>query len=183
MALKATIFKADLQIADMDRNYYDRHALTIARHPSETDERMMMRLLAFAVHADSALVFGKGLSTDDEPDLWRKDLTGAIELWIDVGRPDEKRVRKACSRARQVFVYSYGGSGAGMWWDQVRSKLDPMGNLTVINVPLPTTQALATLARRTMQLQCTIHDGLISLSDDEESVQLELATVKTPSAR
>ena len=179
MALKATIFKADLQIADMDRNYYDRHELTIARHPSETDERMMVRLLAFAVHADPALTLGRGLSTDDEPDLWRKDLTGAIELWIDVGRPDERRVRKACSRARQVFVYSYGGQGAGTWWDQVRSKLDPMRNLTVISLLPATTQALAKLAQRTMQLQCTIHDGLISLSDDNQSAQTELAIVKT----
>ena len=104
MALKATIFKAELQIADMDRNYYHDHALTIARHPSETDERMMVRLLAYALHADETLSFGKGLSTDDEPDLWQKDLTGAIELWIDVGQPDEKRIRKACGRARQVFV-------------------------------------------------------------------------------
>ncbi len=118
MALKATIFKADLQIADMDRRYYGDHTLTIARHPSETDERMMVRLLAFAMHADEALSFGRGLSTDDEPDLWRKDLTGTIEIWIDVGLPDEKRVRRACGRARQVFVYSYGGRGAELWWDQ-----------------------------------------------------------------
>ncbi len=95
MALKATIFKAGLQIADMDRNYYHDHTLTIARHPSETDERMMMRLLAFALHADPALSFGKGLGSDDEPDLWQKDLTGAIAAWIDVGQPDEKRLRKA----------------------------------------------------------------------------------------
>ena len=182
MALKATIFKADLQIADMDRNYYHRHALTIARHPSETDERMMVRLLAFAVHADSALGFGRGLSIDDEPDLWLKDLTGAILLWIDVGRPDEKRVRKACGRARQVFIYSYGGQGAGTWWDQVRLKLDPMRNLTVVNLPAATTQALAKLAQRTMQLQCTIHDGLISMSDANQSVQLEWAIVKTAAA-
>jgi len=102
MALNATIFKAVLQIADMDRNYYRDHALTIARHPSETDERMMVRLLAFVLHAHEALSFGKGLSADGEPDLWQKDLTGAIELWIDVGQPDEKSIRKACGRAKQV---------------------------------------------------------------------------------
>ena len=129
MALKATIFKAELQIADMDRNYYHDHALTIARHPSETDERMMVRLLAFALNADEALVFGKGLSTDDEADLWRKDLTGAIELWIDVGQPDERRIRRACGRARRVIVYSYGGYGAAIWWNQVGGELARTKNL------------------------------------------------------
>src|SRR3990167_5447685 len=107
MALKATIYKAELQIADMDLQYYQDHTLTIARHPSETDERMMIRLLAFILHANEALIFGKGLSADDEPDLWQKDLTGAIKLWVEVGQPDEKRILKACGRAEKVIVYSY----------------------------------------------------------------------------
>ena len=115
MALKATIFKAALQIADMDRGYYAEHPLTIARHPSETDERMMLRVLAFALHAGPGLAFGRGLSTDDEPDLWQRDLTGAIRLWIDVGLPDEKLVRRACGRADEVVVYAY-GRGADLWW-------------------------------------------------------------------
>src|SRR5512147_3279852 len=106
MALKSTIFKAELQISDMDRNYYGSHSLTIARHPSETDERMMVRLLAFALHANEGLAFGRGLSTDDEPDLWQRDLTGAIRLWIDVGLPDEKLLRRACGRADEVVVYA-----------------------------------------------------------------------------
>jgi uncharacterized protein YaeQ len=114
MALNATIFKASLRIADIDRNYYADRAVTIARHPSETDERMMVRLLAFARHAHDALSFGKGLGRDDEPDLWQKDLTGAIDLWIDVGQPDEKRIRRACGRAEAVFVYSCGGRGADL---------------------------------------------------------------------
>ena len=179
MALKATIFKAGLQIADMDRNYYREHALTIARHPSETDERMMMRVLAFALHASDALAFGKGLSSEDEPDLWRKDLTGAIELWIDVGQPDEKRIRRACGRARAVFVYSYGGQGAAIWWDQIRSKLARSGNLSVVSVAPSASQALAKLARRTMQLHCTIQEQQIWLGDSEGRVQVEAATIRT----
>jgi uncharacterized protein YaeQ len=178
MALKSTIFKADLHIADMDRNYYGQHSVVIARHPSETDERMMLRLLAFVVHADEALAFGKGISTDDEPDLWRKDLTGAIDLWIDVGRPDERRVRKACGRAAQVIVYTYGGSAAAIWWDQVRGRLERAGNLTVRNVPLAASQALAKLAQRTMQLHCTVHDGLVSFADDEARVEIAIENVK-----
>jgi uncharacterized protein YaeQ len=182
MALKATIFKAELQIADMDRQYYRDHALTIARHPSETDERMMVRLLAFALNASDALSFGKGLSADDEPDLWQKDLTGAIELWIDVGQPDDKRIRRACGRARQVLIYSYGGHGAAIWWDQIADKLDRARNLTVISVPAAASQALGKLAKRNMQLNCTIQDGQVWLADAEDRVQVDLAFIKVPPA-
>ena len=180
MALKATICRATLQIADMDRNYYHDHMLTIARHPSETDERMMVRILAFALHASDTLSFGKGLSTDDEPDLWLKDLTGSIQTWIDVGLPDEKRVRKACGRADQVFVYSYGGHGASPWWNQVSAKLERARNLTVINLAQASTRALAKLASRNMQLTCTIQDQQIWLADEKETVQVELAMVRLP---
>ena len=180
MALNATIFKANLQIADVDRSYYHDHALTIARHPSETDERMMVRLLAFARHAHDALSFGKGLGSDDEPDLWQKDLTGAIDLWIDVGQPDEKRIRRACGRAGAVFVYCYGGRGADLWWSQSCDKLDRAGNLTVINLPLAATRSLAKLARRSMQLQLTLQDGQIWVADSEQTVAIELAILKQP---
>jgi uncharacterized protein YaeQ len=179
MALKATIFKAELQIADMDRHYYHDHALTIAQHPSETDERMMVRLLAFALHADDALAFGKGLSTEDEPDLWQKDLTGAIDLWIEVGLPDEREIRKACGRARQVIIYSYGGRSADLWWEQNRGKLERAKNLSVINLPAATTLALAKLAQRTMQLQCTIQDGGIWLADNHDRIEVKLVTLKS----
>ena len=116
MAQKSTICKAELTIADIDRGYYRDHALTIARHPSETDERMMVRVLAFALHADDVLAFGRGLSADDEPALWRRDLTGAIEQWIDVGLPDERDVRKACGRAQEVSIVAYGGRAVDLWW-------------------------------------------------------------------
>jgi uncharacterized protein YaeQ len=177
MALKATIYKADLQIADMDRNYYQDHALTLARHPSETDERMMVRLLAFARHAHEALTFTKGLFDTDEPDLWQKDLTGAIELWIEVGQPDEKRILKACGRAEQVVVYSY-SSTSNIWWNQIRNKLERAKNLTVFNIPADTSQALAKLAQRTMQIQCTIQDGQIWLNAGEQTVQIDVETIR-----
>ena len=119
MALKSTIFKAELQVSDLDRNHFATHALTIARHPSETDERMMVRVLAFALHAHEALAFGRGLGADDEPGLWQKDLTGAIEVWIDVGQPDDKRVRRACGRTARIFVYAYGDRVVDAWWDKV----------------------------------------------------------------
>jgi uncharacterized protein YaeQ len=177
MALKATIFKADLQVADMDRHYYGNHLLTIARHPSETDERMMVRVLAFAVHAHEALTFGKGLSADDEPDLWQKDLTGAIDLWIEVGQPEERRILKACGRADRVVIYSY-SSNSAIWWDQMGSRLDRAKNLTVMNLPATTSQALAQLAQRSMQLQCTIQDGQIWLTGGDQTVQIDFTPLK-----
>ena len=180
MALKATIFKASLQIADMDRHYYASHALTIARHPSETDERMMVRLLAFARHAHDYLAFANGIAEADEPDAWHKDLTGAIELWIDVGLPDEKRILKASGRANQVVIYTYGGHGASLWWAAISSKLARLKNLTVINLPLPVTQALAKLAQRNMQLSCTIEDGAIWLSSDAETLAVEFVVLRAP---
>jgi len=181
MALKATIFKAALQIADMDRGYYADHALTIARHPSETDERMMLRVLAFALHAGPGLEFGKGLSTDDEPDLWQRDLTGRIRLWIDVGLPDEKLVRRGCGRADEVVIYAY-GRGAELWWERSRSALERARNLRVLRVPVATSQELARLAQRSMQLQCTIQEGHVWLSDKDGAVEVALTTVASPPA-
>jgi uncharacterized protein YaeQ len=172
MALKATIYKADLQIADMDRHYYGTHALTIARHPSETDERVMIRVLAFALHASEALAFTKGLFDTDEPDLWEKDLTGAITAWIEVGQPDDKRLLKACGRAEKVFVYSY-SAASPIWYKQMASRLGRAQNLTVVNIPAETSAALAKLAKRNMQLQCTIQDGQVWLTDGADTVLVE----------
>lgn len=173
MALKATVYKAELQIADMDRGYYATHNLTLARHPSETDARLLLRVLAFARHAHAELGFTKGLSTDDEPDLWQKDLTGNIELWIELGQPDEKRLRKACGRARQVVVYCHSGHSAELWREKTGADLQRFANLQVINIPADTAQALERLAQRSMQLQCTIQDGQIWLGDTETSLLIE----------
>jgi uncharacterized protein YaeQ len=177
MALKATIYKAELSIADMDRNYYETHALTLARHPSETDERMMVRLLAFAIHAHEHLTFTKGLFDVDEPDLWQKDLTGAIQLWIDVGQPDDKKIMKGAGRSERVVVYSYSAT-SHIWWKQLANKVDRAKNLDVINLPAEATEALGKMAQRTMQLQCTIQDSQIWLTDGVETVLIERETFK-----
>ena len=178
MAIKSTVFKAALQIADMDRHYYADHALTLARHPSETDERMMVRLLAFALHAHEHLEFGQGMTDDDEADLWQKDLTGAIALWIDVGIPDEKLIRKACGRAEQVVVYCYGGRVAEMWYAQNAAQFERQKNLTIVNLPPESTRAIAKLTQRTMNLQCTVQDGQVWLGDRNDSVQVERKVLK-----
>ena len=178
MAIKATIFKANLQIADMNRHYYQDHAMTIARHPSENDERMMVRLLAFALNAHEHLVFGQGMTDESEADLWQKDLTGAIKLWIDVGVPDEKLIRKACGRADKVVVYCYGGRVAEMWYAQNSGKFERHRNLSVINLAQESTRSMKGLAQRTMRLQCTIQDGDVWLGDDNENVVVEYTVLK-----
>lgn len=172
MAIKSTIFKADIQITDMDRHYYQDHSLTLARHPSENDERMMLRILTFALHAGETIGFTKGLSAENEPELWQKSLSDEIEIWIDLGQPDEKRIRKACGRAKEVFIYTYNYRSALTWWEQVRNKLSRFDNLSVIVIPDQALQAMGTLAKRTMQLQYMIQDGEILLSNGEQSVTI-----------
>lgn len=162
MASNATIYKAEVQVSDMDRHYYATHALTLARHPSETEQRLMVRLLAFMLHADERLEFGKGLSSDDEPDLWRKDFGGDIEQWIELGQPDESRIRKASSRAREVVVITYGGRAAETWWEKNAAALARAKNLRVVDVSAAT-DALAALAERGMRLSCMIQDGQVQV--------------------
>ncbi len=177
MALKSTIYKIDLNIADMDRQYYAQHNLTLAKHPSETDERVMVRVIGFALYAHEMLTFGKGLSDDDEPDVWQKDLTGAIQLWMDVGLPTEKEIRKACGRARQVVVVLYGGRVADMWWESNSKGLLKLNNLTVLN--LPETLSLAQLAAKSINIACTIQDGEILVSNDAGSFTIIPVVLKT----
>jgi uncharacterized protein YaeQ len=173
MALKSTIFKAELQLADLDRSHFGDYSLTIARHPSETDERMMVRLLAFALNASETLTFGRGLSaSEDEADLQELDATGSIERWVDVGLPDEKLIRRACNRSRHVMVLSYGGRTAEMWWQQTEGKVAGQKNLRVLALSVEESKALAGLAERGMRLQCTIQDGVIWLGGEQGHVEL-----------
>lgn len=180
MALKSTIFKVELSVADIDRGYYRDHSLTIARHPSETDERMMVRLLAFALNADDALEFGRGLSAEDEPDLVKRDLTGAIEQWIEVGLPDEREVRKACGRAGEVAILAYGGRAVELWWEGVRAALVRQERLSVSEIPADASRALAQMAGRSMRLQFTIQHGHVIVTDGTASVSTEPKILKAP---
>jgi uncharacterized protein YaeQ len=180
MALSSTIFKANVQISDMDRHYYAEHQLTLARHPSETDERMMVRLLAFTLHAEERLVFTKGLCADEEPALWQKSLSDEIDLWIDVGLPDERRLRKACSRAVQVCLYLYGGRNADLWWQRNASKLSRFDNLTVLEIPEVACDAMTSLVQRSMQIQCTIQNGEVWFNCGEQTVNILPLVRKSP---
>jgi uncharacterized protein YaeQ len=181
MAIKSTIFKVNLQIADIDHGYYADHALTLARHPSETDERMMVRLVALALnahrlqtvcHGDGTLAFGAGLSDPDEPDVWLRDFTGLTRLWVEVGQPEDKPILKACGKADQVVVYAF-SSAADVWWKGIQTKLTRPPNLAVWRLPTEAAPQLAALAERSMQLQATVLEGVLTLGNGRETVSLE----------
>lgn len=179
MALGAMVYKTELSVADITRGYYADHALSLARHPSETEERLMVRLLAFALHADEALKFGRGLSTDDEPDLWQKDATGVIDLWIDVGLPDERSIRKACGRAGRVVVLAYGGRKLDMWWQQNAEPLARHRNLEVLTLSEDESSQLAELAERSMRLSCTVQEGNVWIGSGRSGVTVEVKHLKS----
>ncbi|MEX8519978.1 MAG: YaeQ family protein [Leptothrix sp. (in: b-proteobacteria)] len=176
MALKATIHKAQLQIADMDRGVYADHALTIARHPSETDERMLIRVLALALWAPAddhrgALELAKSLWDTDEPDLWQRDLTGELIHWVEVGQPDDRRLMKASSRAEQVSVLSFSAS-TPIWWAALSSKLTRAPKVAVWQIDAEQSQALAALCERSMQWQVSIQDGTVWISSERGNVEI-----------
>ena len=178
MAQKATIYKVELSISDMDRHYYDTHKLTVAKHPSETDERLMVRLIAFALNAREQLEFSRGLSTDDEPDLWEKSLSGEIELWVTLGLPSEKIVRQSCGKAKEVIIYSYGGRTAEVWWDKIKNSTTRFENLKVINLAEAETNELAQQANRSMKLQVNVQEGDLMVSVDDSIVYVTPITWK-----
>jgi uncharacterized protein YaeQ len=174
LALKATIFKVELQISDMDRGHYQTYGLTVARHPSETDERLMIRVLAFALNAHEALTFTKGLSTDHEPELWMKSLSNEIELWIELGQLDEKRLRRACGLAKRVIVYLYAQRSAAVWWTQHQAMLRRFNNLRVVMLSVPGATRLDSLVRRTMLLHVTIQDNQLWVTDDRQTLSVDV---------
>ncbi len=175
MASNAAIHRVELNVADMDRYYYADHSLTIARHPSETEERMMVRLLAFALWAHERLEFGRGIAVTEEPDLWQRDLTGRIERWIDVGLPDERRIRQACGQSDEMIVLAYGGRTADLWWEKVKPELPRGRRLSVVMVAPGTTAALVRLAQRTMTAQLLVQEGerWLALGEERFGVELE----------
>ncbi|MEG3768165.1 YaeQ family protein [Alteromonas sp. 14N.309.X.WAT.G.H12] len=176
MALKATIFKVDLSITDMDRNYYHDHNLTIARHPSENDERMMLRIIAFIANAHERLQFTKGLSCDEVPDLWQKSYSDDIELWIELGQPSEQRIKKGCNQSQQMMIYAYADNSFDVWWKKEANTLKVRKNLSVFTLPGALAAELAAGVRRSMQIQVTVQDGhmWLNMEGDDTTQSVEI---------
>jgi uncharacterized protein YaeQ len=176
MAQKATIYKVELSVFDMDRHYYETHKLTVAKHPSETDERLMVRILAFALNAHEQLEMTRGLSTDDEPDIWQKNLSGELEMWVALGLPDAKIIRQSCGKANKVIVYSYGGRTAEMWWEKIKNNTTRFDNLEITNFSEKNTSELRKQASRSMKLQVNIQNGEVMVSDEASIVYVNPVT-------
>ena len=171
MALRSTVYKTDLQVSDLDRQAFESQPLALALHPSETEERMMVRLLAYALHIGEGLAFGRGISSDDEAAVWQHDLAGNLQLWVEVGLPDERLLRRASGRAREVVLYAYGGRAVSVWWQQNRDTLARLGNLRVLEVPQDFSRALAACANRNMAVQVTVQDGLMWFAVGDTTVE------------
>lgn len=178
MALKATILKVKLSLSDMDRHVYQDFSFTVAQHPSETNQRLMVRILTFALNACEGLEFTKGLCEEDEPELWHVNYSEEIELWIDLGLPDEKRVKKASNRSKRVRIYSYGEGAQDIWWQKNAQKLNKLDNLEIFSLSFATTQELAGMISRGMQLSVTVQDGQVWFSDENSSVLVEPKQLK-----
>lgn len=172
MALKATIFKADVSISDMDRHYYQDHNLTIARHPSENDQRMMLRLIAFILNAHEQLQFTKGLCDVEEPDLWQKSFADEIELWVELGQPSEQRIKKGTNQSQQMLIYSYQDNSFDEWWKKEQNKLRQKDNLSVFTVPAELADELTSVTERNMQIQATIQDGQLWLTVNNNQLEV-----------
>ena len=174
MARNSTIYKAKLSVADIDRDYYAEHQLTLACHPSETEERLTARLLVFALNADERLVPAAGISDNDEPDFWLKDYTGAISLWIELGQPDEKRMLKACGRAESVRIYTYNPKPE-LWWDSMADKVSKAKNLSIFAIDPASSRALQCFADRSIEMQVTVQDGEVWVRNDRHEVCVNLS--------
>lgn len=178
MALSSTIFKVQLDLSDLNRNHYDSYKLTLARHPSENDQRMMLRLVAFALFAEEQLVFTKGISTTEEPDIWIKNYSGEIELWIDLGLPDEKRIRQAHSLSKKVVIFAYGDRSIITWRQQLEASIKRFPSLQIIHISDDDLKQLATLADKNMQLHCSIQDNDIFIGNDTQNLQITINHTK-----
>jgi uncharacterized protein YaeQ len=175
MALKATIHKAQLGIADIDRGYYAEHALTLARHPSETDERLMVRLLAFMLFASPQLEFGRGLCAPEEPDLSELQLDGRSVRWIKVGLPDARAVKRGGSSEGEVIVLAYGDQARRTWWPREGPDLMKLPRLRVLALEPTETQALSAACTRNMRWQCTVQEGELLLVAEHASPSFSLS--------
>ena len=182
MALKSTVYRVELDVSDIDRGYYASHMLTLARHPSETEERLMVRLLAFVLHADPRLAFGRGLSTDEDPDLWIRDDTGDVRLWIEVGLPEERRVRRAAGRAAEVSIMAYGERATRVWWEKNASAFTRLPALTVRSLTDRELGTLGALASRNMRLHAICQQGVITVGDTERQAVIEPKCLKAAGA-
>ena len=173
MALKSTIHKVRLTLSNLNIHHYNDYSLTIAKHPSENDLRMMVRLLAFCLSAQEEIQFTKGLGTDTEPDLWKINHDGSIEHWIELGLPDERHIRQICSKARKVSIYTYHGNQALQWFESVENKLQRFDHLNIVHFIISDSHSLEAFTGKGMNLSISVEDNEIWVSNETERICVE----------
>jgi uncharacterized protein YaeQ len=179
MALKATIFKVKLSLSNLNIHHYDDYTLTLARHPSENNLRMMARVLAFCLNAqEENLAFTKGISDDTEPDLWKINHDGSIEHWIELGHLDERRIRQAAAKARKVSIYTYQGEQSLRWFSSIENSLSRFDNLNITHLAFSEEGSIETLVERGMNITCSIEENEIWLSTESERLMVEYKMLK-----
>lgn len=179
MALKATVYKAHLSLSNLNIHHYQDYSLTLAKHPSETDLRFMIRLLAFSMLAHEELQFTKGLSDVDEPDMWKINYDGSIEHWIELGLPDERRIRQICGKSKRVSVFTYHGNQATQWFEAIENKLDRFDHLNIIHFLIDRPDEIEAFTSKGMNLSLTIEDDEIWLSTETDRICITFKIVKS----
>ncbi len=177
MALGATVCKAFVDISDIDRGFYDSRTLTIAQHPSETPARMMLRLMAWILFAGDKTEFGRGLSTDGEPDVFETNDAGDIYRWIEVGCPDIKTLRRAAGKSEDVVVIAYDEARIEPWWQSRKGDLSKIDKLSVRWISDEDLEKIAAMAARNMKFAATLQDGVIWIADESRNIEIEIKTL------
>lgn len=177
MALGATVCKAFVDISDIDRGFYDSRTLTIAQHPSETPARMMLRLMAWILFAGDKTEFGRGLSTEGEPDVFETNDAGDISRWIEVGCPDIKTLRRAAGKSEDVVVIAYDEARIEPWWHARKGDLSKIDKLSVRWISDEDLEKIAAMAARNMKFAATLQDGVIWIADESRNIEIEIKTL------
>jgi uncharacterized protein YaeQ len=170
MARGASIHRAQIELSHVDRGVYETLQLTVARHPSETLDRMVMRILAFGLRYAEDLAFGRGVSATDEPDLWRREGDGRVIEWIDVGRPDAKRLIQASRKSTRCQLFVFGDRGRRWRKAQLETMKAP-ANLGVAYIDDGFVASLAATADRQIAWAMTVFESAIYLTTGDTSFE------------
>jgi len=179
MAQPSTIYRVGIQLSDIDRGLYETLQITVARHPSETEERLLARILAYALYYEPELAFTKGVGAGDEPDLWSKGPDGRVRCWIEVGLPDAERLVKASRHSEQVVLCAF-GSSLPVWEKQHLPKLAGISNLTVISLDPAFLGSLSKRLQRSISWSLTVTEGSLYLAIDGETLESSVVHVMGP---
>lgn len=174
MAKGSRIYKVKLFISDIDRNCYEQLELTVAQHPSESDERLLARLLAFGLEYESGLAFGGGVSSTDQAPIWLRNDYEEVQHWIEIGQPDPDRLAKLNKRQPRLTLYTY-GANAHRWWHQHSPNLSKLQRLKAVQLDYDALQTLVSAMTSGFELQLNRQDEVLYLGLNDQQAEMQLA--------